>query len=235
MRDALSHGGAAARRRAERRAEQPPRPSPEQDRIISASAFEILPLAAALDYAIALAPLLTSAAEQTLKLLDRPWSGLATGLAPKPSTVESGLSHYAITAGVAAEARLLAHPVSFKVVSTTGAEGIEDRITMAPLGARRLDMVGLGERLLAIQLLIAAQAVELRGDVLSAGERADCWNSPGGASPSWGTVTGCRRTSSRCASSSAPASSRGSWRRRTWARHGTGPRESLSRTASPAR
>ena len=138
----------------------------DDDRIISASAFEVLPLAAAIDYArIALAPLLTSAAEQTLKLLDRPWSGLATGLAPKPSTVESGLSHYAISAeAVAAEARLLAQPVSFEVVSTTGAEGIEDRMTMAPLGARRLaDMVGLGERLLAIELLVAAQAVELRG------------------------------------------------------------------------
>ena len=79
--------------------------------------------------------------------------------------MESGLSHYAISAeAVAAEARLLAQPVSFEVVSTTGAEGIEDRMTMAPLGARRLaDMVGLGERLLAIELLVAAQAVELRG------------------------------------------------------------------------
>ena len=35
---------------------------------------------------------------------------------------------------------------------------------MAPLGARRLaEMVGLGERIVAIELLVAAQAVELRG------------------------------------------------------------------------
>jgi histidine ammonia-lyase len=140
----------------------------DRGRVISAAEFEVLPLAAALDYArIALAPLLTSAAERALKLLDRPWSGLPTGLAPTTvgGTVESGLSHYAISAeAVAAEARSLALPVSFELVSTTGAEGIEDRMTMAPLSARRLaDMVGLGEHVLTIELLIAAQAAELRG------------------------------------------------------------------------
>lgn len=137
-----------------------------EDRIISAAEFEVLPLAAALDYArIGLAPLLTSVTERTMKLLDRPWSGLPTGLVAEGGTVESGLSHFAITCeAIAAEARLLAQPVSFEVVSSSGAEGIEDRMTMAPLAARRLaDMVGLGERLLAIALLVTAQAVELRG------------------------------------------------------------------------
>ena len=37
-------------------------------------------------------------------------------------------------------------------------------MTLAPLSARRLaEMVSLGERLLAIELVIAAQAVDLRG------------------------------------------------------------------------
>ena len=62
-----------------------------------------------------------------------------------------------------AEARLLAQPVSFEVITSTHAEGIEDRITMAPLAARRLsEMVDLGERLVAIGFTIAAQALELR-------------------------------------------------------------------------
>jgi histidine ammonia-lyase len=138
----------------------------DDDRIVSASEYEVLPLSAALDYArIGLAPLLTSVSERTMKLLDQPWSGLPTGLVAESGTVESGLSHYAITSqAVAAEARLLAQPVSFELVSTSGAEGIEDRMTMAPLAARRLaDMVGLGEYLLAISILVAAQAEELRG------------------------------------------------------------------------
>lgn len=49
-----------------------------------------------------------------------------------------------------AEARLLAQPVSFEVVSTTQAEGIEDRATMAPLAARRV-----------AELVVAAHVVEL--------------------------------------------------------------------------
>jgi histidine ammonia-lyase len=139
---------------------------PGEDRVISVADFETLALAAALDLArIALAPLLTSADERALKLLETPWSGLPTGLAPALGTAESGLSMYAIAGeAMTAEARLLAQPVSFELASSAGAEGIEDRATMLPLGARRLtDMAGLGERIVAIELLVAAQAVELRG------------------------------------------------------------------------
>ena len=41
---------------------------------------------------------------------------------------------------------------------------------MAPLSARRLaEMTALGERIVAVELLVAAQAVDLRGDRLGAG------------------------------------------------------------------
>jgi histidine ammonia-lyase len=54
--------------------------------------------------------------------------------------------------------------VSFELASTTQHEGIEDRTTMAPLAARRLaEMVELGARVAAIELVIAAQATDLRG------------------------------------------------------------------------
>lgn len=138
---------------------------PEEDRAISVANFEILPLAAALDFLrIALAPLLTTSAERSIKLLDPPWSGLASGLA-EGAGAEPGLGELGLAAAaMAAEARLLAHPVSLEVASTSIAEGIEDRTTMAPLAARRLvEMVGLGERVLAIEWVVAAQAAELRG------------------------------------------------------------------------
>jgi histidine ammonia-lyase len=65
---------------------------------------------------------------------------------------------------LAVEARLLAQPVSFEVVSTAHAEGIEDRTTMAPLAARRVaEMAALGERIVAIELAVGAQATDLRG------------------------------------------------------------------------
>jgi histidine ammonia-lyase len=138
---------------------------PEEDRVISVASYEILPLVAALDFVrIALAPALTASVERVFKLLDTLWSGLNTGLAPASGSTDSALSIFAIAdQALVAEARLLAAPVSFELVTTAGAEGIEDRVTMAPLAARRLrDMVELGERALTIELLVAAQAEDLR-------------------------------------------------------------------------
>ena len=138
---------------------------PAEDRIVSVANFEILPLAAALDFLrIALAPALTSACERLLKLLQSPLTGLPDGLAPRQGLAENSLGELGVTAqGLTAEARLLAHPVSFETVSSTHAEGIEDRMTMAPLAARRLgEMVELGEALVAIELVIGCQAADLR-------------------------------------------------------------------------
>ena len=134
-------------------------------RILSASAFEVVGLAAALDYVrVVLASVFSSASERTVKLLDTPWSGLPTGLLPQGGP-DLGLSIHAIaTQSLAAEASLLAQPVSFTVVSTAGAEGIEDRASLLPLSARRLiEMTGLGEGIVAVELLVGAQAVEVRG------------------------------------------------------------------------
>ena len=135
-------------------------------RIVSALNLDIAPLAAALDFLrIALAPALTAANERMMKLLQGPFSGLPDGLAAREGLHEDGLAELG-NAGHAltAEARLLAQPVSFELASTTQAEGIEDRMTMAPLAARRLsEMVELGERIVAVELVVAAQAVDLRG------------------------------------------------------------------------
>src|SRR5579859_810152 len=134
-------------------------------RIVSVGNFDIGPLAAALDFArIALAPVVTSANERMVKLLQAPFSGLAAGLAAQLATPDDALSELA-TAGqaITVEARTLAHPVSYELASSVKGEGIEDRATMAPLSARRLaDMVSLCTRVAAIELVVAAQAIDLR-------------------------------------------------------------------------
>jgi histidine ammonia-lyase len=138
----------------------------EAERIVSVGNFDVLPLAVAVDaLRIALAPVLTCAAERTVKLLQRPLTGLPEGLAAGPGLPEDGLAEFGIAVqAIVAEARLLAHPVSFELVSTSQAEGIEDRMTMAPLAARRLaEMVELGARTVAVGLVVAAQALHLRG------------------------------------------------------------------------
>jgi histidine ammonia-lyase len=135
------------------------------EQILAVGNFDALPLAAALDLArIALAPVLTIACERSLKLLQRPLSGLPEGLAVREGIAEDGLSEFGIAMqAIVAEARLLAQPVSFEVVSSTQAEGIEDRATMAPLAARRLaEQVELGTRAVAIELVVASQALDLR-------------------------------------------------------------------------
>jgi histidine ammonia-lyase len=149
---------------------------PDERRIVSVGNFESLPIAIALDLArIALAPVLTSAVERTLKLLSPRFSGLSEGLAERTGTWEDGLSELGVVAqAIGAEARLLAQPVSFELVSTMQESGVEDRAALSSLGARRLaEMTGLGHRIVALELVVAAQAVELRGTVgIGAGAEA---------------------------------------------------------------
>jgi len=129
-------------------------------------------LATALDLArLALAPALTSACERSAKLLHPLHSGLPEGLGEQPGLAESAYSEVGIALqALTAEARLLAQPVSHEVVSSSQAGGIEDRMTMAPLAARRLaEMTELGTRIVAVELLLAAQGCDLRGARLGVG------------------------------------------------------------------
>ena len=140
-------------------------PANEQGRIVSVGNFDIGPLAAALDFLrIALAPVVTSANERAVKLLQAPFSGLTAGLAATPESPDDALSELAVAGqAITVEARTLAHPVSYELASSVKGAGIEDRATMAPLSARRLtDMVQLCARVAAIEFVVAAQAIDLR-------------------------------------------------------------------------
>jgi histidine ammonia-lyase len=150
----------------------------EEDRIISVASYESLPLAQALDtLRIALVPPISAANERLVKLLQAPQTGLSDGLHAAGVAEESGLSEYTWPAqAMAIEARLLAQPVSIEIPSSSQAEGLEDRASMAPLAARRLsELVDLGRGVVAIELVTAAQAVELRHgpvpDAIGAGTR----------------------------------------------------------------
>jgi histidine ammonia-lyase len=134
----------------------------EEDRLISSPNYDPAALASALDaLRIGLAPAITSSSERGVKLLDASWSGLPRGLVEGAG---DGLSYMGIAVqAIAAEARLLAAPVSFELTSTAHAEGIEDRMSMAPLAARRSsEMIGLATRVVATELTVAAQAVDVR-------------------------------------------------------------------------
>jgi histidine ammonia-lyase len=140
-------------------------PGTEQGRIVSVGNFDIGHLAAALDFLrIALAPVVTSANERAVKLLQAPYSGLPAGLAAGVGSPDDALAELAVAGqAITVEARTLAHPVSYELASSVKGEGIEDRATMAPLSARRLaDMIALSARVAAIEFVVAAQAIDLR-------------------------------------------------------------------------
>ena len=124
----------------------------DEQRLVSVGNFDSQPLAAALDFLrIALAPVLTAAVERTLKLLSPRFSGLSEGLENSQTVAsggswQDGLSELGVAAqAIAAEARLLAQPVSFELASTMQESGVEDRTALSSLGARRVtEMLDLG-------------------------------------------------------------------------------------------
>jgi histidine ammonia-lyase len=137
----------------------------DEQRLVSVGNFDSQPLAAALDFLrIALAPVLTAAVERTLKHLSPRFSGLSEGLVASEGSWQDGLSELGVSAqAIAAEARLLAQPVSFELASTMQESGVEDRTALSSLGARRVtEMLDLGARVTAVELTVAAQAVDLR-------------------------------------------------------------------------
>lgn len=138
---------------------------PDRGTIRGAGNFDVFALAVALDQLrVVLATVLTSAVERCLKLVHTPFSGLPHGLAPRDGLAEDAFNMFGISVqALAADARALAAPVSYEVVSTTQATGIEDRATMAPLAARRLaEMVSIAHGIVAIELCMGSQGVDLR-------------------------------------------------------------------------
>src|SRR4029450_7888881 len=97
-----------------------------EGRLISVGNFDALPLAAALDFArIGLVPVLTSASERAIKLLQSPITGLPGGRGARLRARAAG--------GSCGRTR-----APGETASTSHHEGIEDRVTLAPLSARRL-------------------------------------------------------------------------------------------------
>ena len=142
-------------------------------RALSNGNFDSVPYGVPLDYLrIALGHAVTVACERANKLVYAAFSGLPTGLRDDESSAQDGLAIvvYGATAATA-EARLLAQPTTLELPTTSVAEGIEDRVVPTTLGARRLvEMTALVRYVAAVELYLAAQAVDLRGRASELGE-----------------------------------------------------------------
>jgi histidine ammonia-lyase len=133
----------------------------ENGDVISAGNFHGQPLALALDYAgMALAEL-ASIAERRLYLLLEGHDGLPE-LLMEDTGLNSGFMMPQYTAAaLVSENKSLAHPASVDSIPTS--RGQEDHVSMGSVGAvQLLDILENVERVLAIELLAAAQALDYR-------------------------------------------------------------------------
>ena len=182
-------------------------------RVINGGNFHGEPIALALDFAkLALAELGSISERRTALLVDgRLNGGLPPFLAPS-SGVESGMMIYQYTAAaLASEHKVLAHPASVDSIPTSANQ--EDHVSMGSIAARHARTVLTGvERILAIELIVAAQALDLRIASLAAGDGATAAAGTGGGgsdapatgpasatTPGTGVVEALRRIRARIA------------------------------------
>jgi histidine ammonia-lyase len=136
----------------------------DEGAIVSVGNFDVTSLAMVFDYVrIGIAHAAQVANERVQKLLWQHFSGLPTGLARREG-ITGGLRPLGRSfAALASEARVLANPVSLDYRGQL-AEGVEDHASMAPLAVSTTStLVSLAHRLVALELIIAAQAIDLRG------------------------------------------------------------------------
>lgn len=132
-------------------------------RVISGGNFHGEPVALALDFAkLALAELGSIAERRIALLLDPRFNeGLPAFLAPRPGLSSGFMLLQYTAAALASEHKVLAHPASADSIPTSANQ--EDHVSMGPIAGRLARRVLEGvERILAIELICAAQALDLR-------------------------------------------------------------------------
>ncbi len=142
--------------------------------VISGGNFHGEPVALALDFAkLGLAELGSISERRTALLLDsRLNGGLPAFLSPDPGR-NSGLMIVQYTAAaLASENKVLAHPSSADSIPTSANQ--EDHVSMGATAARHArSVLGHVEQIVAIELLCAAQALEMRLEMLASEAGAD--------------------------------------------------------------
>lgn len=135
---------------------------PETGELISTPNFQTHALALALDaLAVALAHVATGSAQRVVKLMAPQLSGLPRYLSPAGGAAAGFVPMQKTVAALVGEIRLAANPASLDAMPVS--EMVEDMAPQTPLCARKLDgLLGALEWLVAIEAMVAAQAVDLR-------------------------------------------------------------------------
>ncbi|MGZ5436167.1 MAG: histidine ammonia-lyase, partial [Pyrinomonadaceae bacterium] len=131
--------------------------------VLSGGNFHGAPVALALDYAALALTDLMSITERRIDHLVNPLTNedLPPFLTRQPGVGSGFMMLQIVAASLLSEARVLAHPASIDNVPTDG--GKEDHVSMGMTGATKLRaIVELAERMLALELITAAEGLEHR-------------------------------------------------------------------------
>jgi histidine ammonia-lyase len=134
----------------------------KQGEILSGGNFHAEPVAMAADtIAIAVAEIGALSERRIALLTDARMSGLPAFLVPEPGLNSGFMIAHVTAAALASENKGLAHPASVDSLPTSANQ--EDHVSMSTYAARRLrDMTDNASGIVAIELLAAAQGVDLR-------------------------------------------------------------------------
>ena len=137
----------------------------DQGDILSGGNFHAEPVALAADgIALAIAEIGAISERRTALLTDARMSNLPAFLVPDPGLNSGFMIAHVTAAALASENKMLAHPASVDSLPTSANQ--EDHVSMATHCARRLhDMADNTAAILGIELLAAAQGIELRKPV----------------------------------------------------------------------
>jgi histidine ammonia-lyase len=144
-----------------------PKEGPESSEVLSGGNFHAEPVAFAADnLALAVAEIGALSERRIALLIDATLSGLPPFLV-RDGGVNSGFMIAHVTAAaLASENKLLAHPASVDSLPTSANQ--EDHVSMATFAARKLgDLCANTASILAIELLAAAQGVDLRAPIVT--------------------------------------------------------------------
>ncbi len=145
----------------------------EQGEILSGGNFHAEPVALAADaLAVALAEIGSLSERRIALLVDAHMSALPAFLVAEPGLNSGFMIAQVTAAALASENKILAHPASVDSLPTSANQ--EDHVSMATHAARRLsDIAWNSGHVVAIELLAAAQGIDLRRPLLTSPPLAD--------------------------------------------------------------
>lgn len=145
----------------------------ETGQVISGGNFHGQPIAFAMDFlGIGMSELANVSERRIERLVNPSLSGLPAFLSPQPG-IQSGMmiTQY-VAASLVSENKVLAHPASVDSIPSSANQ--EDHVSMGTISARHsLQIIQNGWRVLAIEAMCAAQAIEFE-DVTKLASRTEC-------------------------------------------------------------